>query len=123
MTHHTTRNKRKHKKRGGAATAFPSCYFDPTATPPAASSGGDLLVAADRGIRPAFQVPKGGRRTHSKRRTSITRHKKKGGFYPSVMGNFTASASKYIVPMSLYAAYKMMRVSKTGKGTRRTRKR
>ena len=122
MTRHTTRNKRKHKKRGGAATAFPLNYFDPTATLPAASSGYDLLSAADRGIRLALQVPKGGRRrTHSKRRTRRTRHKKKGGFYPSVMGNFTASASKYIVPMSLYALYKMMRVSKTGKKGR-TRK-
>ena len=108
---HTRGSKRKHKKRGGGATALPSCYFDRTATPPAASSGYDLLGAADRGIRLALQVPKGG-----KRRT----YKKKGGFYPSVMGNFTASASKYIVPMSLYALYKMMRVSKTG---RRTRKR
>ena len=115
---HTRGSKRKYKKRGGGATALPSCYFDRTATPPAASSGYDLLGAADRGIRLALQVPKGGRRR--------TRHKKKGGFYPSVMGNFTASASKYIVPMSLYAAYKMMRVSKIGKKgsrSRRTRKR
>jgi hypothetical protein len=111
MTHHS----RKHKKRGGAATAFPLNYFDPAYAPVDASSGNDLLAAAGRGIRLALQVPKGGRR-----RT----HKKKGGFYPSVMGNFTASASKYIVPMSLYALYKMMRVNKTGsKKGRRTRKR
>jgi hypothetical protein len=123
MTRHTTCNRRHKKKRGGAATALPSCYFDPSKDPSAASSGYDLLGAADRGIRPAFQVPKGGRR-----RT----YKKKGGFYPSVMGNFTASASKYIVPMSLYALYKMMRVNKTGSKTgsktsskkgRRTRRR
>jgi hypothetical protein len=34
------------------------------------------------------------------------------------MGNFTASASKYIVPMALYAGYKMMNHKK-----RRTRRR
>ena len=121
--HHTTCNRRHKKKRGGAATAFPLNYFDPAATPHTASSGYDLLGAADRGIRLALQVPKGGRR-RVQRRT----YKKKGGFYPSVMGNFTASASKYIVPMSLYAAYKMMRVNKTSSKTsskkgRRTQKR
>lgn len=123
MTRHTTRNRRHKKKRGGAATAFPLNYFDPEYAPVAARSGYDLLGAADRGIRLALQVPKGG-----KRRTHCTQRKKKGGFYPSVMGNFTASASKYIVPMSLYAAYKMMRMSKTGSKTgskkgRRTRRR
>jgi hypothetical protein len=109
---HVRRSKRHSKKRGGAATAFPLNYFDPAYAPSAAPSGYDLLGAADRGIRLALQVPKGG-----KRRT----YKKKGGFYPSVMGNFTASASKYIVPMSLYALYKMMRVNKTS-GSRRTRR-
>ena len=122
MTRHTTcnrRHSRKHKKRGGAATAFPLNYFDSAYAPSAASSGYDLLGAADRGIRLALQVPKGGRR-----RTHCTQRKKKGGFYPSVMGNFTASASKYIVPMSLYALYKMMRVNKTSsKKGRRTRRR
>jgi len=123
MTRYTTRNRRHKKKRGGGSTAFPLNYFDPAYAPVAARSGYDLLGAADRGIRLALQVPKGG-----KHRTHCTQRKKKGGFYPSVMGNFTASASKYIVPMSLYAAYKMMRMSKTGSKTgskkgRRTRRR
>jgi len=118
-----TKHSRKHKKRGGAATAFPLHYFG-AKEPFAADAGRDLLRASGMGVRPSFLQKTGGKRL--KRRT---RHRKKGGFYPSVMGNFTASASKYIVPVALYALYKMMRTSKSKskskskKETRRTRKR
>jgi hypothetical protein len=47
---------------------------------------------------------------------------RRGGFYPSVMGSFTHSASKYIVPMALYAGYKMLKKSQE-KGTKRSTKR
>ena len=114
-----TKHSRKHKKRGGAATAFPLHYFG-AKEPVAAEPGRDLLRASGMGVRPSFLQKMGGKRL--KRRTRRT-HKTKGGFYPSVMGNFTASASKYIVPVALYALYKMMRTSKSKKGTRRTRKR
>ena len=115
--HHHTNHSRKHKKCGGAATAFPLHYFG-AKEPVAAEPGRDLLHASGMGVRPSFLQKIGGKRL--KRRT----HKTKGGFIPSVMGNFTASASKYIVPVALYALYKMMRTSKSSKkGTRRTRKR
>ena len=114
MPRHT---KHSQRKRGGAATAFPLHYFG-AKDPVAAEPGRDLLRASGMGVRPSFLQKMGGKRL--KRRT---RHRKRGGFYPSVMGNFTASASKYIVPVALYALYKMMRTSKSKKGTRRTRKR
>jgi hypothetical protein len=41
----------------------------------------------------------------------------RGGFYPSVMGEFTTLASKYIVPIALFAGYKLLgRFTKKGKG-------
>lgn len=99
------RTKQNKCRKGGAATAFPLHYFG-AKEPFAADAGRNLLpIPVDgMGVRPRI----GGRRSH----------KRKGGFYPSVMGNFTASASKYIVPMALYAGYKMMNHKK-----RRTRRR
>ena len=107
MSRRTYRQRRSRKRRkGGAATAFPLHYFG-AKEPFAADAGRNLLpIPLDgMGVRPRI----GGRRSH----------KRKGGFYPSVMGDFTVSASKYIVPMALYAGYKMMRKSKSARRTRR----
>jgi len=46
--------------------------------------------------------------------------KMKGGFVPSVMGNFLFGASKYITPLALYAGYKLY--TKT-KGMKRSTRR
>jgi hypothetical protein len=106
MSRRTHRQRRSCKRKGGAATAYPLHYFG-SKDPIAADAGRNLLpIPLDgMGIRPRI----GGKRSH----------KRKGGFYPSVMGDFTVSASKYIVPMALYAGYKMMRTNKTGRRTRR----
>jgi hypothetical protein len=96
----------KKRRKGGAATAYPLHYFG-AKEPFAADAGRNLLpIPLDgMGVRPRI----GGKRSR----------KRKGGFYPSVMGDFTLSASKYIVPMALYAGYKMMRKSKSARRTRR----
>lgn len=106
MSRRTHRQRRSKKRKGGAATAFPLHYFG-SKDPIAADAGRNLLpIPIDgMGVRPRI----GGRRSRSR----------KGGFYPSVMGNFTASASRYIVPMALYAGYKMMRTNKAARRTRR----
>jgi hypothetical protein len=117
MARHTKRNKRSKRRtrRGGAATAFPLSYFDGKAPEAFAPAGRDILGASGMGVRPAIgPVTKGGGCG-----CNILR---RGGFYPSVMGSFTHSASKYIVPMALYAGYKMMKKSQQ-KSQRRTRKR
>jgi hypothetical protein len=125
MTRHTRRNCGcSRKRRGGAATVFPLSYFD--GKPPLASvgPGRDLLHASGLGVRPLIGPVtygfNGGRRTHNK--NSMRRKTKKGGFYPSVMGNFTHAASKYIVPMTLYAGYKMLKKSQQASEKRRTRR-
>ena len=111
MVRHTKRRSTYRKRKGGAATAFPLSYFDGKAPTVDAAAGRNLLVSEGMGVRPKI----GG--------TRRTRTKKQGGFVPSVMGNFMASASKYIVPVALFAGYKMIRKSSSGQKKRRTRKR
>lgn len=91
-----TTYKRNRSRKGGAATAFPLKYFDPTAPTPDAPAGHNLLHASGMGIRPKI----GGRRRKTRRT--------KGGFVPSVMGSFLTSASKYIAPLALFAGYKLL---------------
>jgi len=60
----------------------------------------------------------GGRKRTVKR--SKTR-RMKGGFVPSVMGNFLFGASKYITPLALFAGYKLYTKTKnTRRSTRRS---
>jgi hypothetical protein len=61
-------------------------------------------------------------------RGSLRRTRKmKGGFVPSVMGNFLFGASKYITPLALFAGYKLYTKTKNMKcrarrSTKRNRK-
>ncbi len=108
--------KNKTKRRGGAATAFPLKYFDPSALEPSVSAGRDLL----KSIPPMAVRPKiGGSRRVIKKQRGKQRGKQSGGFVPSVMGGFVSAASKYIVPIALFAGYKMM----TRKGKKRASRR
>lgn len=109
----TMKNKKRTHRKGGAATAFPLKYYDPSAHEPSADAGRDLLKAIPPlGVRARI----GG----SRRRRVIKSHRAhKGGFVPSVMDGFVAAASKYIVPVALFAGYKLM----TRKSGRRTRRR
>lgn len=106
------RNRRNGSRRkGGAATAFPLKYFDTMAYEPSASAGRNLLHASGMGIRPKI----GG---------SKTRRNRRGGFVPSVMDGFAASASQYAVPVALFAGYKLLtRKGKRGSRRRQTRRR
>jgi hypothetical protein len=109
MRNRNRRNKSK-KRSGGAATVFPLKYFDPSAKTPDADSGHNLLKAeAPFGVRP---------RIGGKRRTK----RRSGGFMPSIMEPFVHAASKYIVPIALYAGYKLM-TRKGKKGAKRITRR
>jgi hypothetical protein len=97
---------RTRKTRGGAATVLPLNYYNPNRSAMNASSGHDLLkVSGPTDIRP---------RIGGKRKNKRARRSQKGGFVPSIMEGFVASVSKYIVPVVLYAGYKLM-TSKRGK--------
>ena len=96
------RNKTR-KYRGGAATVLPLKYFNPSAAEPNAEAGRDLLKAMPPlGIRPRI----GGKR--KTKRVLKKKKSQKGGFVPSIMDGFVAAASKYIVPVALYAGYRLM---------------
>lgn len=95
---------------GGAATVMPLQYYNTSAAEPSANAGRNLLKAIPPlGIRPRI----GGKRRKTK--------KSNGGFVPSVMDGFVASASQYIVPVVLFAGYKLIS-RKNSRSTRRTKK-
>lgn len=83
---------RRTRKRGGNRP-LPLQYFG-DAAPVSAAAGSARLHISGNMVRPAIG---GNRKTQ------------KGGFVPSVMGNFVAAASKYITPLALFAAYKLMK--------------
>ena len=100
---------RRTRKRGGNRP-LPLQYFG-AAAPVSASPGVDRLDVTGNMVRPAI----GGKRNM---------YKKRGGFYPSVMGNFVSATSNYITPIALFAAYKLMnKTSATKKQRRSHRKR
>lgn len=100
--------KNKNKRNGGAATVMPIQYYHPEAQMRDVSAGHDLLKAIPPlGVRPKI----GGNRKNKTNR--------KGGFVPSVMDGFAAAAGQYVVPVALFAGYKLM----TRKGKRASRRR
>jgi hypothetical protein len=115
------RTRRNSRRNGGAATVFPLKYFNVGAAEPEAASGHDLLKAIPPiGIRPKIGGKRSTKRS-TKRRVLKKRKQQKGGFIPSVMDGFVAAASNYIVPIALFAGYKLLtkKGKKGKKGTRR----
>jgi hypothetical protein len=106
------RKTKSKKTKGGAATVFPLKYFNSSAIEPAVSAGRDLLYSTSSIVRPKI----GGGKSITKKR------KQRGGFVPSVMDGFVMAASKYIVPIVLYAGYKLMTKKNNGKSKRGTKR-
>lgn len=106
---------RRTRKRGGNRP-LPAQYFG-EAAPVSAGAGVDLMEVSGKEVRTAI----GGKR--SMRSIRSMRSKKRGGFYPSVMGNFIPAASKYITPLALFAGYKLLKKSQHTKKHRSKRRR
>lgn len=85
---------------------MPLEYFGMKTGNYSASSGADMLGMSGQTIRPRI----GGRVTRKqlRRRRSQKTRKTQGGFIPSVMEGFAVAAHKYIVPLALFAGYKMV---------------
>jgi hypothetical protein len=97
---------------------LPLSYYNPGAYEPSAGPGRDLLEAIPPlGVRAKI----GGRRHRTRKHRTRRHHKKRGGFVPSVMDGFASAASKYVVPIALFAGYKLMtrKGKKASRGTRR----
>jgi hypothetical protein len=105
--------RKTYRRKGGAATSFPLKYFDNAIVQPMVQAGNDMLKSVNGVIRPQI----GGRRKRHTKKRHMT-HRKKGGFLPSIMGNFTAAASKYIVPIALFSGYKLMTRKRNNKSRR-----
>jgi len=98
------------------ATNLPSQYFNPISSF-SASAGKNVNDSYSNVVRDRLS---GGRRTKRTKRTKRFRRTRrtKGGFVPSVMGGFVGAVSKYIVPIALFAGYKLMTRKKGKKGKR-----
>lgn len=108
------RNKTR-RRNGGAATPMPLSYYHPGEFEPSGGKGRDLLEAIPSlGVRPKI----GGKRHRTRKYRTRRHHKKRGGFVPSVMDGFVRAASQYVVPIALFAGYKLM-TRKQKKGSRR----
>ncbi len=103
---------RRTRKRGGNRP-LPLQYFG-AAAPVSASAGVDRLDITGNMVRPTI----GGQYSIRSTRSA----KKRGGFYPTVMGNFIPAASKYITPLALFAGYKLLKKSQNTKKKRRSRR-
>jgi hypothetical protein len=77
--------------------------------------GSDMVAGSV--IRP--RIGGGTKRRKKTKRSKRTkqRGKQSGGFIPTVMEGFCVAASKYIVPLALFAGYKWMTRSKKDKKT------
>ena len=105
------RSRRSKRSRGGAP--LPLAYFGaaPQMGMPV-PAGGDIMIPNGSLIRP--RIGGGSKRGKRTKRTKRTK-KQNGGFIPTVMEGFCMAASKYIVPLSLFAGYKWMTRSKRDK--------
>lgn len=95
-------------KKGGGP--LPLSYFDPNASQPSASAGDDMLAASGQVVRPKIGGKAHKRATHKR---ATHRRSAKGGFIPSVMEPFAIASSKYIMPLALYAGYRLMQRKQT----------
>ena len=96
--------KRTRSKRSRGGAPLPLAYFGAAhqiGMPVAA--GGDIMIPNGSLIRPRI----GGGRTKRVKKAKRTK-KQNGGFIPTVMEGFCMAASKYIVPLALFAGYKWM---------------
>ena len=96
-------------KKGGGP--FPLKYYNSMAVEPSAAPGRDLLYTVGNTVRSAIPIMGGNKRSKRNKRRTRNKHgtcRKRGGFVPSVMGGFVEAASKYIVPLALFAGYKLM---------------
>lgn len=93
-------------KKGGGP--FPLKYYNSMAVEPSAAPGRDLLSTVGNTVRSAIPIMGGNKRSKRSKRSKRGTCRKRGGFVPSVMGGFVEAASKYIVPLALFAGYKLM---------------
>ena len=111
--------KRTRSKRSKGGAPLPLAYFGvaPQIGMPV-PEGSDMVAGSV--IRP--RIGGGTKRYKQRKQRKQTKSRKQsgkqsGGFVPTIMEGFCMAASKYIVPLALFAGYKWMTRSKKGKKT------
>ena len=107
--------KRTRSKRSKGGAPLPLAYFGAAPQMGMPVPEGSDMVAGSV-IRPRIgggtKRRKQNKRNKKAKRTRKQRRRQSGGFIPTVMEGFCAAASKYIVPLALFAGYKWMTRSK-----------
>ncbi len=91
---------------------MPLSYLNPNYVEPSASRGANVSGAEPGLARASLNLTGGRRRSKKTVKGAKCGCQTKGGFYPSVMGNFVANAAR-LIPATLYATYRMFKNSKT----------
>jgi hypothetical protein len=99
------------KTRKQKGSAMPLSYLIPKYVEPMGSAGSNVS-GAEPGLARASLNLTGGRRSKKTVKGGKCGCQIKGGFYPSVMGNFVTNAAR-LIPATLFATYRMFKNSKT----------
>ncbi len=113
------------QRQGGGAYGAPLSYVNNSYREPSAGPGYDMLRFQPGLARPAIHATGGRRKTRGRgrsRRASTRKNmgRRHGGFYPSVMGSFTANGAS-LLPATIYSGYKLVKNYKGRTSTRRRR--
>jgi hypothetical protein len=92
---------------------MPLSYVNPSHREPSAYASSGRVISEPGLARPSLNLT-GGKRTRHTRRT----RRRRGGFHPSVMGNFVQNASR-LIPAVTLSGYRMI---KNYKKSRKNRK-
>jgi hypothetical protein len=111
--------KRTRSKRSKGGAPLPLAYFGAAPQMGMPVPEGSDMVAGSV-IRPRIgggtkrrkQNKRNKKAKRTRKQSGKQRGKQSGGFIPTVMEGFCAAASKYIVPLALFAGYKWMTRSK-----------
>lgn len=105
------------KMSGGA---MPLSYVNPSYREPSAYAGSNRVISEPGLARPSLNLTGGyfSRKSKKSRRSRTTR--KRGGFYPSVMGGFLQNGSR-LIPAAAVTGYRMVKNYKK-RSTRKGRK-
>lgn len=100
------RGSRKYRQSGGLPS-MPLSYVNTSYREPSASTGSNVLASEAGLARPVLNLTGGKKHKHSHTRRCMCR-KGRGGYYPSIMGNFVGNASR-LVPAAAVTGYRMVK--------------
>jgi hypothetical protein len=101
----------------GGASAAPLSYLNPKYVEPSGSEGVNRLISEPLLARPALNHTGGKRSTCGKRnKRKSTKTRRRGGFYPSVMGSFLSNGARLLPPTAVQG-YRMLRNYKKSRKT------